>query len=256
MENSTKPDLRKEMLKNDYYAPKYDYNTEYSCEQSGCHEEGICRCGRINDAHVESVDLSYLTIEIYDQLVPSNSKSKKRDSRISQLLYGGELVDKYCIYRILSINKVWNTDLWEVNTSGGYYGDEVDNVTLDISVLSKVSTQCSKVFELSTLRDKLLYVIELEYGYILEDLKDCDFEIISIYKSYIDFKKLNQNHIKNVKMEDLDHYSNNNYDLPRGIVRGDSTGWVPMDNYKIVDGFHRIIAAHDKKPFQVFCVKK
>jgi len=29
-----------------------------------------------------------------------------------------------------------------------------------------------------------------------------------------------------------------------------------MDNYKIVDGFHRIIAASDKKAFQVFCVKK
>jgi hypothetical protein len=248
MENSTKPDLRKEMLKNDYYAPQYDYNTEYSCEESGCHEEGICRCGRINDAHVESVDLSHLTIEIYDQLVPSNSKSKKRDSRISQLLYGGELIDKYCIYRILSINKVWNTDLWEVNTSGGYYGDEVDNVTLDISTLSKVSTQCSKVFEFTTLRDKLLYVIELEYGFVLDEIKDCDFELVTIYKNHIDFKKLNQNHIKNVKMEDLSHYSEDKYDLPRGIVRGE------IDNYKIIDGFHRIIASDDKKPFGVFRV--
>ena len=238
------------MLKNDYYAPQYDYNTEYSCEESGCHVESICRCGRIIDARVESVDLSYLTNEIYDQLVPSNSKSKKRDSRISQLLYGGELVDKYCIYRILSINKVWNTDLWEVNTSGGYYGDEVDNVTLDISTLSKVSTQCSKLFEFTTLRDKLLYMIELEYGFVLDEIKDCDFELVTIYKNHIDFKKLNQNHIKNVKMEDLSHYSEDKYDLPRGIVRGE------IDNYKIVDGFHRIIGAGDKKSFEVFRVVK
>ena len=62
------------MLKNDYYAPQYDYNTEYSCEESGCHVESICRCGRIIDARVESVDLSYLTNEIYDQLLTSNSK--------------------------------------------------------------------------------------------------------------------------------------------------------------------------------------
>ena len=153
------------MLKNNYYAPQYDYNTEYSCEESGCHEEGICRCGRIVDAHVERVDLTYLTTEIYDQLIPSDKKSKKRDTKLSELLYGGEIVDKYCIYRILSINKVWNTNLWEVNKSGGYYGDEIDSVTLDIVTLSKVSTQCSKIFEFTTLRDKLLYVIELEYGF-------------------------------------------------------------------------------------------
>jgi hypothetical protein len=244
------------MLKKNYYAPQYDYNTEYSCGEFGCHEEGICRCGRINDVHVKSVDLTHLTTEIYNQLLPSNSKSKKRDTKLSELLYGGEIVDKYCIYRILSINKIWNPDLWEVNVSGGYYGDEVDSVTLDIVSLNKISNECSKIFELSTLRDKLLYVIELEYGYLLEDLKDCDFELISIYKSYIDFKKLNQNHIKNVKMEDLEHYSIDNYDLPRGIVRGDSTGWVPMDNYKIVDGYHRIIAASDKKSFDVFRVIK
>jgi hypothetical protein len=234
------------MLKNNYKSPRYNYNTDYSCEKSGCYDEGICRCGRINDAHVESVDLSYLTIEIYDQLVPSDKKSKKRDTKLSNLLYGGEIVDKYCIYRILSINKVWHPDLWEVNTTGGYYGDEIDDVTLDIVTLSRVSTQCSKLFDFTTLRDKLLYVIELEYGTILDELKDCDFELITIYKNHIDFKKLNQNHIRNVKMEDLSHYCEDKYDLPRGIVRGE------IDNYKIVDGFHRIIAASDKKSFEVF----
>jgi len=244
MENSTKPDQK--MLKNNYKSPRYNYNTDYSCEKSGCYDEGICRCGRINDARVESVDLSYLTIEIYDQLVPSDKKSKKRDTKLSDLLYGGEIVDKYCIYRILSINKVWHPDLWEVNTTGGYYGDEIDDVTLDIVTLSKVSTECSKLFDLTTLKDKILYVVELEYGFVLDELKNCDFELITIYKNHIDFKKLNQNHIKNVKMEDLSHYSEDMYDLPRGIVRGE------IDSYKIVDGFHRIIAASDKKSFEVF----
>jgi hypothetical protein len=49
-------------------------------------------------------------------------------------------------------------------------------------------------------------------------------------------------------MEDLSHYSEDKYDLPRGIVRGE------IDNYKIIDGFHRIIASDDKKPFGVFRV--
>lgn len=244
------------MLKSHYHSPDYTYNTEYSCETFGCNQEGICRCGSIVDLEVTKIDLSYLTQEIYEQLIPSDRKSRKRDTKLSQLLYGGEVVDKYCIYRILSINKVYNPNLWEVNITGGYYGDEIDGVHLDKSVLSKIESECQKLFELESLSDKLRYVIELEYGYVLDDLQDCEFELISIYKSYIDFKKLNQNHIKMVKMEDLDHYSIDNYDLPRGIVRGDSSGWVPVDNYKIVDGFHRIIAAPDKKSFQVFCVKK
>lgn len=244
------------MLKSHYHSPDYTYNTEYSCETHGCNEEGICRCGTIVDLEVTKIDLSYLTQEIYEQLIPSDRKSRKRDTKLSQLLYGGEVVDKYCIYRILSINKVYDPSFWEVNITGGYYGDEIDGVYLDKSVLSKIESECQKLFELESLSDKLRYVIELEYGYVLDELQDCEFELISIYKSYIDFKKLNQNHIKMVKMEDLDHYSIDNYDLPRGIVRGDSSGWIPVDNYKIVDGFHRIIAAPDKKSFQVFCVKK
>ena len=49
-------------------------------------------------------------------------------------------------------------------------------------------------------------------------------------------------------MEDLDHYIPSKYQLPRGIVRGE------IDNYKIIDGFHRIISSDDKKPFGVFRV--
>lgn len=250
MENSIRQD-QKEMLKNDYtYCTDYDYDTQYSCDTSGCYDEGICRCGRIENTFVKSVNLSSLTEEIYSQFMPENKKSRKRESRISEILYGGEIVDKYCIYRILVINRAFTTDVWEVNTCGGYYGDEVDSVTIDLSTLNKINSQCEKLFSLQTLSDKLKYVLELEYGHILDDIKDCEFELISIYKNHIDFKKLNQNHIKNVKMEDLSHYSISNYDLPRGIVRGE------LDNYKIVDGFHRIIATSDKKPFTVFRVVK
>lgn len=237
------------MLKIDYtYSTDYDYDREYSCDTSGCYDEGICRCGRIENTTVNSVNLTSLTEEIYSQFMPENKKSRKRESRISEILYGGEIVDKYCIYRILVVNKAFNTSYWEVITCGGYYGDEVDSVNIDIVTLNKINSQCEKLFTLETLSDKLKYVLELEYGYVLDDVKDCDFELISIYKNHIDFKKLNQNHIKNVKMEDLTHYSVSNYDLPRGIVRGET------DNYKIVDGFHRIIAANDKNPFSVFRV--
>ena len=248
MANSTKQGLNK-MLKLDYtHSTDYDYNTEYSCDSSGCYDEGICRCGRIEYAYVKSVNLSSLTEEIYSQFMPENVKSRKRETRISEILYGGETIDKYCIYRILVINKAFDTNNWTVNTCGGYYGDEVEDVTISISTLSSINAQCEILFQLGTLSEKLRYVLELEYGFLLDDVKDCEFELILIYKNHIDFKKLNQNHINNVKMEDLRHYAPSEYDLPRGIVRGE------IDNYKIIDGFHRIIASENKKSFGVFRV--
>lgn len=237
------------MLKSNYtYSVKYDYDTEFSCENSGCYEEGICRCSRIVNACVNSVDLSQLTEDIYSQFIPQDNKSKKRDKKISQILYGGEIIDKYCIYRILSINRVFLSDIWSISTVSGYYGDEIDSVNMDNNFLSKINLQCEILFEFETLSEKLKYVLELEYGYVLNDIKSSNFELISIYKNHIDFKKLNQNHIKNVKMEDLEHYSYTNYALPRGIVRGE------IDNYQIVDGYHRIIASNEKIPFTVFRV--
>ena len=227
----------------------------YSCETYGCNEEGlwtagICRCGKIVDEHVVSVDLSLVTDEIYDQLYSRDNKSGKRENKLSEIFYGGEKVDKYCIYRILVQNKAYGTENWRVNISSGYYGDEIEDVTMDFEMYKKIDDQCQKLKEFTTLKDKIDYVLLLEYGHLLDDLKDVDYELVAIYKNHIDFKKLNQNHIKNVKMMDLQYYSHKNYILPRGIVRGDT------DNYKIIDGYHRIIASNDKIPFLVFKVKK
>ena len=154
MENSTKQDLK--MLKLDYtYSTNYDYHREHSCESSGCYDEGICRCCQIEDAYVNSIDLSSLTQEIYFQFIPENGKSRKRETRISEILYGGPIVDQYCIYRILVINKVFDTGYWEVNICGGYYGQEIDDVTIDASLLFKINEQCEKLFQLETLSEKL-----------------------------------------------------------------------------------------------------
>jgi hypothetical protein len=237
------------VLKTTYHSPRYNYDTNFSCEESGCNDEGICRCGRISNAVVESVDLTRLTDEIWLQFTPDTEKQRRRENKIAQLLYGGETVDKYCIYRILVINKVYETSNWEVIVTGGYYGDEIESVEIDHFLAEKISEQCDHLFTLSTLADKLKFVLKLDYGYILEDIQGHDFELISIYKSEIDFKKLNQNHINLCKIEPLDFYYESQYNLPRGIIRGTT------DDYRIIDGFHRILAAKDRSKFEVFLLK-
>jgi hypothetical protein len=229
---------------------EYDYLQEYYCEQSGCHDEGICRCSSIVDVEIKSVNLTFISDIIYSELLPPDKVSRKREMKISELLYGGETVDRYCIYRILSLNKVYMPCNWELNIIGGYYGQETDGFIMDPSIFSKISSQIDFLYTLQSMSDKLKYVIELEYGHLTDTVKDSDFEIISIYKTDIDNKSINKNHLFNVKQEDLSHYNRGVYNLPRGIVKKVSSG------YSIIDGYHRIEAISDRKLFEVFLVKK
>ena len=43
------------------YIIDFDYNYEYSCEDSGCNSEGICRCGRIYEEKIKFVNINKLT---------------------------------------------------------------------------------------------------------------------------------------------------------------------------------------------------
>jgi len=230
----------------------YDYDTEYSCEDAGCNDEGICRCGHIYNIEITPVDMIKLTDHIYESLL-DNSKAGKRQQKLNQLFYGGELIDKYCINRIISHYKLYETRNWEVEIEGGYYGDETGDVTMNQITFDLVQSECQKLMELETLSDKIKSVLSLEYGYLLPDLKNGNFEIIEISQSDIDFKSLNQNHIKLVKEEKefngLNHYNSSSYNLPRGVVREFGNG------YKIVDGFHRIIGYDGQNSFSVFVIK-
>lgn len=240
------------MLENRFnYIVDYDYDTEYSCEDSGCDEEGICRCGHICNVTINSVDITKLTNSIYESLV-DNSKAGKRQQKLNQLFYGGEVVDKYCINRILSHYKLHNIGNWNVDVTGGYYGDEIGDVTMNGIVFNLISSECQKLMELETLSDKIKFVLSLEYGYLLPDLEKSDFEIINITKSDIDFKSLNQNHIRIVNEEKelngLSHYNSSSYHLPRGVVRKFG------NQFKIVDGFHRMIGYDGANSFPVFVI--
>jgi len=238
------------MLNNDFSSSvEYDFDRSYNCEENGCNQEGICKCSTICSTKILDVNLQDLTNNIYNQFQGHLGKNQKRDSKISTILYGGEVVDKYCIYRILVYLKTFSTDLWNVEIRAGYYGEEIGSIYLSDLTFLKLEQHIEKIFELESLDEKLKYCLSVEYGYLLTELEEAQFELISIYKTDIDFKKLNQKHIQDCKQEDLSHYFAYNYALPRGIVKKYS------DTYTIVDGYHRILAT-DQKAFEVFLVKE
>ena len=74
--------------KNFYYNTSVRSNTIYSCDISGCDEEGICRCSEIEDAKIEYVHVGKISDVIYEDIYLPNSKTSERDNKLSILLYG------------------------------------------------------------------------------------------------------------------------------------------------------------------------
>lgn len=214
----------------------YELSLSYSCFESGCDEEGICRCSRITDVFISNIDMKFLLDTFISKINSGvDSISLARENNIVDFLYGynPELVNRYCIDRVLRINKLYDPSEWIYEISGGYYGEEISDWYINEVTFEKVKSQIYHVLKLDELKDKIFYLLELENGYILDSLKDKDFSIKSIDYSKLIFP--NEVHLSKVKSKDLSFYKNSYYTPQiRGIVikQGDS--------YRVVDGYHRL----------------
>jgi len=227
-----------EALRNDFkYSVSYNYDIEYSCEESGCVEEGICRCGYITNTYLYNVDVSALTSNIYLEIF-DNSISTKRHNTINSLWGITTEIDNYTIDRILRINKVWKPEFWEVNVGGGYYGQEVIDVVLTEDMVQKLNTQLEKALDIDNLTERIEYLLELENGFTLEDIKDKKYRIVVIDIDDIVFS--NKEHKSRVLIENLDHYSDKKYKGIRGIVKKDDS------KFRLIDGYHRLSKTENK----------
>ena len=209
-----------------------DYGYTYDCENYGCDEEGICRCGTINNEHIDSVDVSLIVKRIYDEFF-EQGKAANRNNAINEVLYGiGKDIDIYTIDRILRSYKIWENENWNIEVEGGYYGQEAGNVTIKESIADKIDEELWTVFSLPSLKEKIEYLLNVEYGKVLPELSNCNYESIVIDKNDVVFGV--ENHLNKVMKKDLDFYSDKNYSGIRGIVVKSGDKW------RIVDGYHRI----------------
>lgn len=209
-----------------------DYSYINDCESYGCDEEGICRCGSIHNECVRSVDVSLIVKKIYDDYF-EQGKAASRNNVINEVLYGiGKDIDIYTIDRIIRSYKIWESENWDIEIESGYYGQETGDVTIKKSIADKIEEELLTVFALPTLKEKIEYLLKVEYGKVLPELSNCSYESIVIDKEDVIFGV--EKHLNKVMKKDLDFYSDKNYSGIRGIVVKSGDKW------RIVDGYHRI----------------
>jgi len=224
------------MIENEFrYLVNCSHYGEYSCEESGCHDEGICRCYRIHTIDLKSVNITKITETIFSQLHQDNSQHK-RDKTLTNILfdYDSDLVNKYCIHRILTVLKVWDSGNWEVEKQAGYYGDEIGEVLINHELFEEIKKHIEKVFDMETLKSKIEYVLNFEYGFILDVIKDKDYGVEVVNVDDLDFGQ--DKHHKNVLHKTLEYYSDKEYlqDSIRGVAYKSGGKW------RVIDGYHRL----------------
>ncbi|MEK6832751.1 MAG: hypothetical protein AABY32_01775 [Nanoarchaeota archaeon] len=187
-----------------------DYDTERNCDKKGC--GSICRCQKIINPRITG-------IKNIQELVDSFTKN------LSTVL-------KYAIERILVINKIYDTDCWDVIITSGYYGEEIDGVCIMNPFANNIDKQINQIKNLND-NDIIRKILEFEYGYVLPILINKSFQLLTVNKDLIIFGQT-----KYYKKIDTSIYKN--YQGISGIaVKKD-------DKFRLIDGYHRTAANKNK----------
>lgn len=196
-----------------YGGVNVEYSTYYECQNgSNCCDNDYCRCGVIQDEHIEKIDMGRV-LSYYSQW--------------------DKEIDRYCIERIFSHFKVWSEDAWDIHVCGGYYGQELDGVFLrEAEAIEQAVESC---LLLETDSEKIEFVLNLEYGYLLDSVKDKEWEVKEVDKKLIRF--VQKDHYRKLDREAVERYKEHDY--PLGICLEDS------GHYEVVDGYHRLSAGGD-----------
>jgi hypothetical protein len=203
-----------------HYDTHLEYDTEYSCDSSGCSDEGICRCSEISNARVDGLCVD--------------------KSRLAKFLRGaGISCSDLNLYGLDRLLRGISRDSWEVNVGGGYYGDEIDSVTLlSTHEVLALDDMFSRFLELPTDADKVKFLLTAEYKYLLPQLVDrTNVSIVRIAPHLLHFPEQHNGCARHDQL--VQQYSY--YDLPVAVVSQVGT------QYKVIDGNHRATAAKQSK---------
>jgi hypothetical protein len=197
-----------------------DYDYERSeCNCDAYNRGDYCRCTTIEHAWVEDTNANNVVNELY-------RKHSRTDSDI----------DEYCFDRICYAFKIYDKDLYEVETGGGYYGEEVYGVYFMDE--EKIFNTYYEMLALSTDLEKIQYCLKLEYGYLIDCVESAAYaEIIETFPNNIYLPQTE--YFKKVDREVIEEYKNR--DLPIAVCVWDG------NKHRLIDGYHRFVANNDRE---------
>jgi hypothetical protein len=204
-----------------HYNCEYDYSTENHCEDYGCDDEGICRCSTMEDFHITEINFNSVVNKFVKNLTEDDFTA-------------------YCIERICNALKLWDINNWGHNIIHSYYGEEIEDIKIEAETQIELNKWINKVLKAKTNKDKLFVILELEYGYVLEELKEYqDWDIVSDIPLSVIVAGQTEHYTK-LDKKIIKKYSD--YKLPIGVCISKGDG-----SYRLIDGYHRFRAMNDKK---------
>lgn len=223
------------MIKNNflYNGVDVDYDREYHCEEFGC--DDICRCSTIIYPNLSKIDCNLIIREIYDSFF-GKKLSDKRESKLNKILYDiTDSIQYYTIDRICRYYKIWDKDFWDIKITNGYYGQEIGSV--ELKKLPEILKKIEAALEINSLKQRIDFLLNLEYGYILPILEKKEYKLETIERSDIIIG--NETHYKKVKI--FDDYSDLKYNSIICVVIKDN------NKYRLIDGYHRLSSTKKQK---------
>ena len=212
-----------------------DYEVEYDYERSGCqcnaYETGdYCRCTTIERAWVEEIFISSVVEKLYKKFCKEHSE-----------------INEYCFDRICHALRIYDKDLYEVETGGGYYGEEVYGVYFDNE--EQIFNAYAALTDLSSDIEKIKYVLNLEYGYLIDRVANTT--SATIHK--VDAKKIilpQQEYFIKLSKEVIEDYKNRK--LPVAVcVKQKDRFLEEFDRYVLIDDYHRWVANKDRDTVEI-----
>lgn len=205
---NVKDSILKWIDKNHYYEVEVEYDRS-PCNGKMCND--ICRCTTLSNVFVKCANPQELAL------------SAMPKDHINTIVH-------YCFERILVNQQIWDQYSWDVEVDNGYYGEEIGKVMIDYNTAASIKENVEKMMSLKTDIEKILFVLELEYGYVLSCLSGATDAKIKVVK-LDDIRIGNTEYYRKIKTNKC-LVSKHNYTAIAVCVPEE-------DKYRIIDGYHR-----------------
>lgn len=202
----------------------FQYDIDYDYERSSCicdayKNDDYCRCTTIERAWVETINTSRLIAKLYHKYCKEHSE-----------------INEYCFERICVVFKIYDKDCYEIETCGGYYGEEVDGVYFENE--EKVFNTYQELLKLNSDVEKIKYILELEYGYLIDRVVNTT-SVKIIVVNPEDVKLPQREYFIKLNKNVIESYKHRHERLPVAVcVRKE-------DRIILIDGYHRFVANKD-----------